>query len=193
MQQTTTRPPYQPGDTIRALYYHQGTTLGPVKVTAVEPREDGDWNITAEHPVAARELHYTVRRDGTSDYVSGLALDARDNMIREERAAALDGVNGPRIGDFVRYADGVTERIGAIRDDIIQTSLGEGSFHLGNYGASHSGSLRPFITRDTLTEVEGEARAGAVWFFHDHRQAGNAVETTIPFRVYDCTERAADH
>jgi hypothetical protein len=92
MPPTATRPPYQPGDTIRALYFGQnpaGTTLGPVEVTAIEPRNDGRWHIAAKHPDTGQEIGYTVNGKGTSDSVSG----------REPKRELLDGHRVTLLGE----------------------------------------------------------------------------------------------
>lgn len=119
-------------------------------------------------------------------------FDERDEEIRQECLAAIDEKDGPRVGDFVRYANGDIERIAYIWDagdgkpHTVQTSKG-GSFHLGKYGVSMSGSLNHGCMSDTLTLTE-EKRDGAVWFFHHGwAQAHNGVSTTIPFRVYATT------
>jgi hypothetical protein len=41
----------------------------------------------------------------------GMALDDRDKAILAARVAAFDSTEGPRVGDYVRFADGVTRRI----------------------------------------------------------------------------------
>jgi hypothetical protein len=64
-------------------------------------------------------------------------LDARDTEILAQRIYAFEQVTGPRVGDYVRFADDVTRRISYIwRDEHdqafnVQTSDG-GSFYLGN-------------------------------------------------------------
>lgn len=114
-------------------------------------------------------------------------LTARDEEILATRRAALDAIEGPRVGDYVVFADGESRRFAYDWDESgIQTCKG-GSFYLGNGYVSMSGGLEPPIPHDTLRRTE-ETRDGAVWFFHDDwHKAHNAVNVLIPFRVYTCT------
>jgi hypothetical protein len=122
--------------------------------------------------------------------------DERDAAILLERIAELDAVDGPRCGDFVRFADGVLRRISHLWQwgdptmDGAQTSDG-GSWYLGHGYTSFSGSLYPIVRFPTLTLTD-ETRMGSVWFFHrDHHSAHNGVDVMIPFRVYECSEVAS--
>lgn len=132
-----------------------------------------------------------------STYIGTPALDDQDAAIREKRAALLDQEQGPREGDYIEFADGNTRRVSHVwpadwHDDGFarcQTSE-QGSWYLGNGGVSFSGSLYGSVSEDTLTLTE-ERRDGSVWFFHhDHHRAHNGIHTSIPFRVYRCTEEA---
>lgn len=123
-------------------------------------------------------------------------FDDRDALLVASRRVALDAVAGPRVGDFVIFADGVTRRISHVWDcweDMpasVQTS-DDGSYYLGDGYVSMSGGLHPGIPSDTLTLTD-ELRPGAVWIFHhDLWGAGRGVETEIPFRVFTTTERGA--
>lgn len=118
--------------------------------------------------------------------------DERDAAILTQRVALLDEIDGPRVGDFVRYPDWTVRRISHVwdfgdGDDItVQTSNG-GSFYLGAGYVSFSGSLFPGIPGSTLTLTD-ELAMGAVWFFHhDHHRAHNAVQASVPFRVFICS------
>ncbi len=112
-------------------------------------------------------------------------LDERDDAILAERTAALDAVDGPRVGDYVDFADGVTRRISYLWPGHAQTS-DYGSYYLGNGYVSMSGSLFVPVPTDTLALTD-EKRDGAVWFFHhDWAQAHNGIGMTIPFRVFTC-------
>jgi hypothetical protein len=122
-------------------------------------------------------------------------FDDRDQAILDERIAAYDEIPGPRVGDFVVFANDVTRRISYIwRDEndvvlSVQTSDG-GSYYLGKGYVSMSGSLYNGVKAETLTETD-EKRDGRVWFFHhDWSTAHNGVDTTMPFRVFTCTEPA---
>lgn len=99
-----------------------------------------------------------------------------------------------QVGDWVRFADGVERRVSYVwRDELdldlpngVQTSAG-GSFHIGPYGASFSGSLFTGVDASTLT-LTGERQPGTVWFFHhEHQCAHNGVHGMIPFRVWECS------
>lgn len=124
-------------------------------------------------------------------------LDERDCVIRAERIAAFDALDEwPREGDYVRFADGVERRVSFVtpRDwapeaDAVQTS-DVGSWYFGRGYCSFSGGLFIGVPHRTLTLTD-ETKDGSVWFFHhDHRCADNGVHTTIPFRVYECSEDA---
>ena len=115
--------------------------------------------------------------------------DDRDRAIVAERAAALDAIEGPRVGDYVEFANGVTRRISHVWDFqdgstvTVQTSAG-GSYYLGHGYVSFSGSLYRAVSAETLTRT-GEERDGDVWLFHhDCAQAHNGVNLSIAFRVY---------
>lgn len=122
-------------------------------------------------------------------------FDDKDAAILTERVATLDAVSGPRVGDYVIFLDGTERRISHIwgdgqSTDSVQTSDG-GSYYLGNGYVSMSGSLYSGVKPETLMDT-GEKRDGSVWFFHhDYATAGGRVYTTMPFRVFRCTENAA--
>src|SRR5438309_10692209 len=102
-------------------------------------------------------------------------FDERDEAILCERTEALNKRDGPRIGDFVIFADGIERRISYIwgfenqdgfwsaRPDSVQTSDG-GSYYLGEGYVSMSGSLYTSVPIGTLADT-GERKAGQVWFF----------------------------
>jgi hypothetical protein len=123
------------------------------------------------------------------------ALDERDRQIIWERRHSIELIDGPRCGDYVDFADGITRRVSYIwRDEHgqafnVQTSDG-GWYYLGNGYVSMSGSLYNGVKPETLTDT-GEVRPGSAWIFHhDHHTRDNGVDITIPFRVYRCTENA---
>lgn len=116
------------------------------------------------------------------------SADARDAELVRRRMARLDAQDGPRVGDFVRFADGVERRISYLWDDGAQTSEA-GSFYLSESGCAFSGSLHPPVPIEALVRAD-ERRPGSVWIFHhDVPRAGNAVTARVQFRVYDCRRR----
>jgi len=128
--------------------------------------------------------------------VEVLELDAADAEILAERTAELDKVEGPRVGDYVRFADGVERRASFVTPadwlpevDSVQTSDG-GSWYLGSAYVSFSGGLCLGVPRSSLTLTD-ESKLGAVWFFHhDYHRASNGVVAEVPFHVYECSSEA---
>lgn len=123
------------------------------------------------------------------------ALDERDRQIIWERRHSIELTEGPRVGDWVDFADGITRRVSHVYGEDwgdmagVQTSDG-GSFYLGSGYVSFSGSLYVSVGMGTLSDT-GEVRPGSAWIFHhDWHTAHNGVDVTIPFRVYRCTENA---
>lgn len=121
-------------------------------------------------------------------------LDDRDRAIIADRVAEMDERPGPRVGDFVIFADGVTRRISLIWGEDSEgghaQSSDDGSFHLKSGYVDFSGALHGSVHLTTLTRT-GETRDGRVWIFHHGvRTAHNAVDADVPFRVYRCTEAA---
>ena len=113
--------------------------------------------------------------------------DERDKSIQEERETMWNKRRGPRVGDFVKMADGTLKRFTYNWGDGIQTTANGygGSFHLGKGYVSYSGGLDPAIPRETI-RYAGKKRAGSFWFFHHgHMTAHNGVETTAMCRVYE--------
>lgn len=122
-------------------------------------------------------------------------FDERDAKIRERNLASWNHIPSPRVGDFVRFADGETLRISYVYDwlDVpaFQVSRG-GSWHLGDGYCSFSGALLRSTPLSTLTLTD-ETRDGLVWFFHhDYPQAHHGVDTHVPCRVYVCTENTPE-
>ena len=118
-------------------------------------------------------------------------LDARDQEILTRR----DGLyhhdkRGPKVGDYVDFANGVTRRVSHVWDLdcglAVQTSSG-GSWYLGDGYCAFSGGLYRAVAGATLTYT-GQNRDGAVWFFHhDYHTAHNGVYAMMPFAVYQCS------
>lgn len=118
-------------------------------------------------------------------------LDGLNMKLLTERLAALNERQGPRVGDFVVFADGIERRFTHDHDEHgLQTTdarFGSASFHLGDGFLNYSGSLRPPVKRETLRPLN-EVRYGWAWFFHhDWPQAHHAVHVSIPLRVFACT------
>ena len=122
-------------------------------------------------------------------------IDDRDRVIIARNHAALDRRPGPRVGDWVDFADGKQYRIsyiwdfedGTVRE--IQTSRG-GSWHLGSGYVSFSGGLLLSVKESTLAATE-ETRSADIWIFHhDLAGAHRAVYMDIPFRVFTCSRAA---
>lgn len=118
-------------------------------------------------------------------------FDQQDAEILNRRISLYNRRTGPRVGDFLRMQDGAMLRFTHDWGDDIQTTIkgcGDASFYLGNGYCSFSGSLDSAIPK-TRIHATDEIKDGSVWFFHhDHAQAHNGVYTTMPFRVYRCTE-----
>jgi hypothetical protein len=130
---------------------------------------------------------------------TGTELDQRDQEILAWRTTELDLITGPREGDYVEFANGITRRVSHVwgtewdtEDGCmsgVQTTEG-GSFYLGNGHVSYSGSLYQMVPMASLTDT-WTARAGSVWIFHhDHHTAHNGIAAEIPFRVYKCSQDA---
>lgn len=114
-------------------------------------------------------------------------FDERDAELTRKRLALMNQVEGPRVGDWVDFADGVSRRISYMWPDSVQTSNEGYGFYLGPGYVSFSGTLYRGVPPDTLTPT-GETREGRVWLFHHgHTQAHNGVETSAPFRVFKCS------
>jgi hypothetical protein len=111
--------------------------------------------------------------------------DEHDAELVRRRMAILDARPGARVGDFVRFANGVERRIAYLWKDGAQTS-DSGSFYLSESGCAFSGSLHPPVPLQALVTTT-ERRAGTVWVFRrDIPRAGNAVTAWVEFRVFGC-------
>lgn len=121
-------------------------------------------------------------------------FDERDQSLLDERMAKLDKIGGPRVGDWVIFADGTERRISYVwpASDLpdVQTSNDGGGWSLNSEYPSYSGGLFSAVFRSTLTDT-GETRPGQVWLFHhDLWTAHNGVYTSVAFRVFRCSEAA---
>ena len=123
-------------------------------------------------------------------------FDDEDEKIRKRNLEEFNKNQGPRVGDFVIFSNNIVRRISYIYyedDEMIPVSVqtsDSGSWYLAFGYCSFSGSLYNSIEAETLS-LSKEIRNGFVWFFHhDYSMAHNGVETTIPFRVYNCSRKA---
>ena len=129
----------------------------------------------------------------------GLAREPRDHVPDVRLVLSLsvwDTRAGPRVGDFVEFADGRTRRVSFLTPDewlpeidSVQTSDG-GSFYLSGSYVSFSGSLYQGVPRSALVPTD-ERRPGDCWIFHhDQWGAGNGVPVVVPWRVFTCEREA---
>jgi len=123
-----------------------------------------------------------------------LRFDSRDQDILDERQAAYLKGDGPMVGHWVRFADGVMRRISYIWPDeppSIQTSDG-GNWYLGKGYMSFSGGLYRSVPSTTFRRTD-EIKYGRAWFFHhDYPRAFGGVDVTVPCPVWECTLPAND-
>src|SRR5271167_3580103 len=113
-----------------------------------EPNWRSDMSKSTQHAERSIDGKHLVRLVATDrGTCAERILDDRDAAIVAERMARMDARPGPRVGDFVRFADGVERRIShywQAEPDMpgwqagAQTSDG-GSWHLGSEGCSFSG------------------------------------------------------
>jgi hypothetical protein len=121
-------------------------------------------------------------------------FDSRDAEILTKCEQAFKQVDGPRVGDFLRTADGFLRFTHDWGDDI-QTTVkashpchGDASFYLSDGYASFSGSLDPAISKSKLRDT-GEGIEGSFWFFHHgFAGAGRGVYFRIRCRVFEMLE-----
>jgi hypothetical protein len=123
-------------------------------------------------------------------------FDDKDQAILDMNMAEMNKRKGPRVGDWIRFADGVERRISYIWDfgdeNRIQTAMGDGSFYLAFGYCSMSGGMYRGIDAATLTETS-ETKDGMIWFFHhDFAMAHNGVYKAVPFRVFTSTLNGKD-
>ena len=115
--------------------------------------------------------------------------DPRDIAILTSRVARYNEQPDARVGDYVRFTDGVLRRISHHWGDRVQTSNG-GSYYLDDGYISMSGGLFVGVPVETLT-LTNERLPGSVWFFHhDYATAGGGVSAYMEFRVFTCSQTA---
>lgn len=118
---------------------------------------------------------------------SDIRISDKDHAILAARVAAYNQYDGPRVGDFIRFSDGMLHRFSHHWGDSIQTSRADYdvSFYLGEDYISFSGSLNPAIDIEDI-HATPEIKLGSVWFFHNgYVAAHSAVYAQVPFRVYE--------
>lgn len=99
------------------------------------------------------------------------------------RIAMRDEEDGPRVGDYVIFPDGTTNRFSYDWGESVQTSPG-GSWYLGDGYTSFSGALDPPVPKESLKDT-GESQVGRFWFFDgNYARAGGGVNVEVPCRVY---------
>lgn len=123
--------------------------------------------------------------------------DAIDRA-RIRRCATLHAQRlGPRIGDYIHFADGSLRRIGCTteaggraqdRGDVLLWTCPPGQrLHLKPGGMAVGDYLLPPITTATLT-LAPRTRPGPVWIWrHGQPGLGRRVTAAIACRVYRCT------
>jgi len=115
---------------------------------------------------------------------SGIRPDQKDQLILIRNLLAWNKRFEPRVGDFVKLADGSVHRFSHDWGDSLQHSKG-GSWYFGEGFMSFSGSLEPSIPIGKLKATD-ETRMGACWFFHgDWHRAHSAVYASVECRVYE--------
>ena len=115
-------------------------------------------------------------------------FDEKDKGLVTKIATQRDAIEGPRIGDFIRFPTGELERFSHDHGANLQTSPEwAGSYCLHSPWASFSGSLNPGTPRDQLVLTD-EIKEGRFWFFH-HGEVGahRGVDFNIPCRVFTTT------
>jgi hypothetical protein len=153
-------------------------------------------SVFLAHATDGEAVHVTTDEGGRLELGQGqywpvywprIELDNRDRAIIANRVTRRDEQTGPRVGDYIIFANGVTRRISHIWFDEKAQTSDDGRFHLTDYGLSFGGSLYLPVPLDSLTDI-GQMRAGSAWIFHhDSPGADRGVDFAIDCRVYTCT------
>jgi len=124
-----------------------------------------------------------------------LELDSEDRRILAKRTALFNRQKGPRVGDFIVFADEVTRRIARVEPENGSPDrsvyLSDAYFYLSEKeGVLHNTRLhRPVQIRHM--ELTDKRRTGSAWTFHHGISTEhNGVNVEIRFRVYRCSELA---
>ena len=114
-------------------------------------------------------------------------LDSRDQALFVKFVAAREKLDGPRIGDYLRFPTGELERFSHDLGDALQTSPGGSIFLNSAGGCSFSGGLNPSTPLSAMSQLLANL-PGTFWFFHHGlAEAGRAVYFNIDCRVYQTT------
>jgi len=125
---------------------------------------------------------------------NGLEPDNKDDSIASTRLFLFNKFDGPRIGDFIVYADGVINRICYHHGDRVQTTgAHNGRYYIGHRGVpEYSGGLDPSIPTAELLN-SGQTRLGVFWFFHHNiSRAHYGISFETPCRVFACERKHND-
>lgn len=121
-------------------------------------------------------------------------LDEIDRGILATRTFQRDAVEGPRVGDYVRFENGRLSRITYLWPYDAQVTALLGSWYLdaGGY-VDFSGPLfspvQPAVPIGEL-QLDDEIRSGPFSFYgHDEHRAGNLVHVMVPCRIFRRIER----
>lgn len=151
---------------------------------------DGD-KLVYCHAVSVDGIDYNP---STHRYISDRAHQKNKEIIAK-RLENREGLEGPRLGDFLKVGEGYKRFTYDWDERGIQTTTGitesgrTGGFHLHKSGhASFSGSLDPMVQRENM-ELTDEIKDGMFWVFsEDSAQAHNAIYFMLPCRVYRMKE-----
>ena len=116
-------------------------------------------------------------------------LDDENQLIAAEILANWNARTGkPRVGDFLRMADGSLKRFCNNTGDGQQTTKG-GSFSISRFGGvSYSGGLDSPMMWERFKSANEMAK-GRFWFFsHDRAGAGRGVDVFLPCRIYELVD-----
>lgn len=116
--------------------------------------------------------------------------DDRDQEILAEGLHAFNLVVGPRVGDYVIFADGVIRRLIYDWGDRVQ-GTDNGSFHLSRSGRINASGRCYVDTPKGNLSPTGDTMPGKVWFFHhDIPGAGRGVDAYADMRVFRSSDNA---
>ena len=116
-------------------------------------------------------------------------LDDENQRIAAEILTNWNTRTGkPRVGDFLRMADGSLKRFCNDTGDGQQTTKG-GSYSIGRFASvSYSGGLDSPMMWERFKPTE-ETIKGRFWFFsHNRAGAGRGVDVFLPCRIYDLVD-----
>jgi hypothetical protein len=134
-------------------------------------------------------MTYTIEYNPSTHRYIPESQKEKDQRLISDRRESFDDIDGPRVGDFLKTADGTYHRFTHDWGDSIQTTSASypahGSFYLGEGYVSYSGGLDPAIDKKILRRIL-ETREGRFWFFSgDSPRAHNGIYFNIPCRVYE--------